>query len=302
MKITSTSFKRSHGCTATLSAPDPETGHCWPMPPPETPGHPCTSLGQSLVGSLLLSPGFWCVQGSFCALQESVLPVLCKFWQLYGGVNGDLPQKDLCHTQVCCIQNPCPCSRPLLACTFTGDTQRQFWLSLCGVSGSSCAQGLFEPSEHLWWATSLILNAILLLLPSCWGFSFSLGCEVSLCGWIQHSPVDSCSAVSCSFGILIGKNERVHILLLLHLMPQMHLVERSRCILTHLSLTVIWSGDGGATAGRGAAAAFRGRRQWCPGRDAGVAAKGPHHSGYLTWDGVPPKTGTLATPVWLSDI
>ena len=23
-------------------------------------------------------------------------------------------------------------------------------LSLCGVSGSWCAQGLFEPSEHLW--------------------------------------------------------------------------------------------------------------------------------------------------------
>ena len=24
-------------------------------------------------------------------------PVLCKFWQLYGGVNGDLQQEDLCH-------------------------------------------------------------------------------------------------------------------------------------------------------------------------------------------------------------
>ena len=29
-------------------------------------------------------------------------PVLCKFWQLYGGVNGDLLQEGLCHTQVCC--------------------------------------------------------------------------------------------------------------------------------------------------------------------------------------------------------
>ena len=42
-------------------------------------------------------------------------PVLCKFWQLYGGVNGDLLQEGLCHTQVCCIQCPCPCSRPPLA-------------------------------------------------------------------------------------------------------------------------------------------------------------------------------------------
>ena len=31
---------------------------------------------------------------------------------------------------------PSPCSRPLLTCTFAGDTQTQFWLSLCGVSGT----------------------------------------------------------------------------------------------------------------------------------------------------------------------
>ena len=37
------------------------------------------TLGQSLVGSLLLSPGFWCTQGFICALQESVSPVLCEF-------------------------------------------------------------------------------------------------------------------------------------------------------------------------------------------------------------------------------
>ena len=36
-------------------------------------------LGQSLVGSLLLSSGPWCTQAVFCALQESVSPVLCKF-------------------------------------------------------------------------------------------------------------------------------------------------------------------------------------------------------------------------------
>ena len=81
-----TSFKRSHACTATLSAPSPAAGHRRPTPPPETPGHSRASLGQSLVGSLLLSPGSWCTQGSVCAFQESVSPVLCKFWQLYGGL------------------------------------------------------------------------------------------------------------------------------------------------------------------------------------------------------------------------
>jgi len=63
-----------------LSAPNPAAGHHWPTPLPETPRHSRVSLGQSLVASLLLSPGSWCAQGSVCALPESVSPVLCKFW------------------------------------------------------------------------------------------------------------------------------------------------------------------------------------------------------------------------------
>ena len=96
-------------------------------------------------------PGPWWAQYFVCAFQESVSPVLCKFWGLYDGVNGDLLQEGLCHTQVCCTQSPCPGyrGRALLTCTATGDTQTQFWLSLFGVSGSWCAQGLFEPSECL---------------------------------------------------------------------------------------------------------------------------------------------------------
>ena len=101
MRIMVISFKRSHTCTATLSAPNPVAGHCQPTPPSKTLGHSQASLDQSLVGPLLLSPGSWCAQGSVCALQESVSPVLCKFWQLYGGVNGDRLQKGLCYTQIC---------------------------------------------------------------------------------------------------------------------------------------------------------------------------------------------------------
>ena len=117
MKITVISFKRSHAGTAALSALNPAGGHCQPMLPPETPGPSQASLGQSLVGSLLLSPGSQCTQAFLCAPQESVSPVLCMFWRLYGAVNGDLLQKVLCHAQVCCTQSPCPCNRPLLTHT-----------------------------------------------------------------------------------------------------------------------------------------------------------------------------------------
>ena len=42
-------------CIHMLSAPNLAAGHRQPMPLPETPGHSWASLGQSLVGSLLLS-------------------------------------------------------------------------------------------------------------------------------------------------------------------------------------------------------------------------------------------------------
>ena len=108
-----------------------------PRPPPETPGHSWASLGQSPSGSLLLSPGSWYTQGFVCALQESVLPVLCIFWWLYGGANGDLLQEGLCHTQVCCTQSPLPLrqsSADLYLHRRCSNTQRQVWLSPCGDS------------------------------------------------------------------------------------------------------------------------------------------------------------------------
>ena len=86
MKIMVTSFKRSHRSTVTFSAPDPVAGHSLPTPLQETPEHSRASLGQSLMGSLLLFPGSWYTQGFVCSLQESVSPVLCKFWQLCGGL------------------------------------------------------------------------------------------------------------------------------------------------------------------------------------------------------------------------
>ena len=119
-------------------------------------------------GSVSAPPGSWCTQVSVCALQESVPPVLCKFWQFYGGVNGDLLQEGLCRTQVYCMQqSPYPCSSSLLTCTSAGDTLTQSCLSLIGVSWFWCTQDLFKPSQHLWQVWGLILNVISSLLPTC---------------------------------------------------------------------------------------------------------------------------------------
>ena len=69
------------------------------------------------------------------------------------------------------------------------------------------AQGLSEPSNHLWRVWSLILNVILPLVLSYWGFSFAVGHGVSFCGGIQCSPVNSYTVGSCNFGVLTGEEE-----------------------------------------------------------------------------------------------
>ena len=65
--------------------------------------------------------------------------------------------------------------------TFAGDTQK-----LKGRSGSVSVDSpgmhkvWLEPSDHLWWVCSLILNVISSLLPFCLGFSFVLGSQYLL--------------------------------------------------------------------------------------------------------------------------
>ena len=65
-------FQKIHACTATPTAPNPVADHHQPTPPLEMPGHSQASLGQFLVGSLLLFPGSWCTQVSVRALQEFI--------------------------------------------------------------------------------------------------------------------------------------------------------------------------------------------------------------------------------------
>ena len=107
MKIMVTSFKRSHAGTAAVSSPNPAAGHRRSTPPLETPGQSQASLGQPLVGSLLLLLGSWCTW--FCLCPPRVyFPVLCKFWQLYGGVNSDLLQESYAISKSAAPRSPAP--------------------------------------------------------------------------------------------------------------------------------------------------------------------------------------------------
>ena len=71
MKIMVTSLKRSHACTATLSAPNPAAGHHDPRLHRRLPDTHRQVWVSLLWGhcSFLLGPG---AQGSVCALQESI--------------------------------------------------------------------------------------------------------------------------------------------------------------------------------------------------------------------------------------
>ena len=71
-----TSLKKSHAHTATLSAPSPAADHRQLTPPLGTPGHSRASLSQSLVGSLLLSPGPGAHKGLFVPT-KSLFPQSC---------------------------------------------------------------------------------------------------------------------------------------------------------------------------------------------------------------------------------
>ena len=90
-----------------------------------------------------------------------------------------MPHPGLLHPEPLSLQGCTVGPQETLSPTvFTGDTQTQFCLSLCGVYGSCGAQGFFEPSEHLWQVRGSILNTISPHLPSCWGSS-ALGRGVS---------------------------------------------------------------------------------------------------------------------------
>ena len=134
-----------------------------------------------------------------------------------------------CVTRVCCSQSPHPRSRPLLTRASTGDTQtpkgRSGFTSVgspgagehevpsepfrASLAGMVLVHTRFHlsPSEHLWRVWGEILSEILneSLRLCCLAGASPLHFHVaSSFGGIQHSPVNGCSAASCSFGVLAG--------------------------------------------------------------------------------------------------
>ena len=131
--------------------------HCYTQRPQPCSRPPPThaSIGDSWTlpgksGSVsceVTAPFSWVlVCTGFCLCPPRVcFPVLCKFWWLYGGVNGDLLQQGLCHIQVFCIQSPCPCGSPLLTHTSTGDTQTQSVSASVGSLGPGVNKVCLSP-------------------------------------------------------------------------------------------------------------------------------------------------------------
>ena len=102
--------------------------------------------GQVCVSPLwVTAPCSWVLvtKGFVGAFQESVSLVLYKFWQLYGGLMATSFKR--AYVIPYCTQSPCPHSSPLLTCASSKDTQTQFCLSLCGVSGSWCTKVCLSP-------------------------------------------------------------------------------------------------------------------------------------------------------------
>ena len=136
-----TSFIKPQARSATLSATDPAAGHCRHTPKLETPGHSQVSLGQSLVKSLLLSPESWCTENLFVP-SKSMFPQSClSTGGSMVGLKWPPPRRLMLHPGLLH-----PETLPLWQATDDSylfrrhsNTQRQVWLSLCGVS--CCAQG-----------------------------------------------------------------------------------------------------------------------------------------------------------------
>ena len=133
----------------------------------ETPGHSLESLGQSLVGSLLLSPGSWCTQCSVCALQESISQSCVSSGSSLLGLMATSSKRAYAIPKSAASRAPTP------AAVHSWPVPPQETLRRSSVSVSV---GSLGPSVHkvclcsqcLWWKWGLILNWNSPLLLSYW--------------------------------------------------------------------------------------------------------------------------------------
>ena len=93
MKIMVTSLKISQACAAAVHAPNLAAGTMDPRLHRRLPNT------QRQVSCGVPAPFSWVLVHKVLLRPPRVyFSVLCKFWQLYSGVNGDLLQDGLCHT------------------------------------------------------------------------------------------------------------------------------------------------------------------------------------------------------------
>ena len=147
---------------------------------------------------------FWCKCLQVCGLSARCL---------YSEANGDFSKRTYatgCTSQTAADRAPVPMTDHLCLCRRHSSTDL---VQSLGWEGFSSAFP-FISSNHLLWVWDLILDMIVLLLPSCWGFSFAIGCNISfinlfifLLGFNILLSVNGCSAASCNFAVLTGKDE-----------------------------------------------------------------------------------------------
>ena len=78
--------------------------HCYTQCPQPCSRPPLTQASGRDSWTLLGKSGSGSWYTRFCLCHPRVcFPVLCKFWRLYGGVNGDLLQEDICPENSNCL-------------------------------------------------------------------------------------------------------------------------------------------------------------------------------------------------------
>ena len=139
-----TSLKRFQACTARVSALNPQQI----TTEPRLSQRLRDTYRQVFCGVTVIFS--WVLVHNFLLCPPRVyFPVLCKFWQLSSMANSYLLQDGLCHTQVCCTQSPCPCSRPPPTCISIGDAQTQ---------SVSVSVGSLGPGAHKVYLSSLSIS------------------------------------------------------------------------------------------------------------------------------------------------
>ena len=198
MKIMATSFKRSHACTDAWLPPTLQQATTDPHLL-ETPRHSGASLGQSLVGSLLLFLGPGGHNISFVP-SKSLFPQSCV-----SSIGSMVELMATSSKRAYAIPRSAVPRAPALG-TEAGHCWPVLPQETLKHSSGSVSLGSLGPGVHK-----------VCLSPPSVSSGFGVWFQTWFCPsyslaraspWIQHSPVNACSASSCNFGVFPGEDER----------------------------------------------------------------------------------------------